>query len=80
MNLVVVTLNDGNDWKDHENLFEFGFNSYETINILKKGNINIYDEKFYKNYILYVKNNFSYTVIKEPKEYITIKYNLLGII
>ena len=75
-NLVVVTLNDGNDWQDHENLFEFGFNSYETINILKKGNINIYDEKFYKNYILYVKNNFSYTVIKEPKEYITIKYNL----
>ena len=76
MNLVVVTLNDGNDWKDHENLFEYGFNNYKTMKILKRGNINIYDDKYYKDYILYVKNNFSYTVSKKEEEQITIKYIL----
>ena len=76
MNLVVVTLNDGNDWKDHENLFEYGFNNYKTMKILSKGNINIYDDKYYKDYILYVKNNFSYTVSKKEEEQITIKYIL----
>ena len=75
-NLVVVTLNDSNDWQDHENLFEYGFNNYETVNILKKGNINIYEENFYEDYILYIKNNFSYTVTKNMKESITIKYKL----
>ena len=76
MNLVVVTLNDGNDWKDHENLFEYGFDNYKTMKILKRGNINIYDDKYYKDYILYVKNNFSYTVSKKEEEQITIKYIL----
>ena len=75
-NLVVVTLNDGNDWQDHENLFEYGFNNYETEKKKKKGNINIYEENFYKDYILYIKNNFSYTTTKGKKEYIIIKYKL----
>ena len=76
MNLVVVTLNDGNDWKDHEDLFKYGFNNYKTIKIFKKGNINIYDENFYKDYTLYVKNDFNYTVSKDKEEEITIRYEL----
>ena len=75
-NFVVVTLNDGNDWQDHEKLFEYGFNNYKKISILKKGNINIYDEKFYKDYILYIKNNFSYIVLKNEIDSILIKYKL----
>ena len=34
INLVVVTLNDGNDWLDHKSLFEYGFNSYKKYKIL----------------------------------------------
>ena len=75
-NLVVVTLNDGNDWKDHENLFEYGFNNYKTIKILKKGQINIYNETFYKDYILYVKNDFSITLNDGEMNSIFIKYQL----
>ena len=48
MNLVVVTLNDGNDWQDHQNLFEYGFNNYTNLKILNKGIINIYNEKYYE--------------------------------
>ena len=76
MNLVVVTLNDGNDWKDHENLFEYGFNNYSTMKILKKGTINIYNESFYSDYKLYVKNDFNYTVSNNIEEQLTIKYQL----
>ena len=42
--LVVVTLNDGNDWNDHKNLFEYGFNNYTNLKILNKGDITIYDD------------------------------------
>lgn len=29
--LICVTFNAPNDWNDHENLYEFGFESYETV-------------------------------------------------
>ena len=29
INLVVVTLNDGDDWNDHIELFDYGFNTYK---------------------------------------------------
>ena len=48
MDIVVVTLNDGNDFKDHLDLYEKYFKIYKGYNILKKGNINITDEKYYK--------------------------------
>ena len=76
INLVSVTLNDGNDFKDHMNLFEYGFNNYEKYKILKKGKINIYNEKYYKKYILYIKKDFSYILDDTEKEIVNIKYNL----
>ena len=38
LNLVVVTLNDGNDFKDHRDLFEYGFNNYTNVKLLNKNN------------------------------------------
>ncbi len=35
--LIVVTLNCGNDWEDHLNLFEYGFKEFETRTIIQKG-------------------------------------------
>ncbi len=77
INLVVVTLNDGNDFNDHINLFEYGFENYNSYEILSKGIINIYDEKYYKNYNLYLKNSFKYLIGKEEKQSVTIKYELV---
>lgn len=76
INLVVVTLNDGNDWKDHQDLFEYGFNNYTNIQILKKGKLNIYDEKYYSDYELYIKNNYSYLIQNNEKDSLMIKYEL----
>ena len=76
VNLVVVTLNDGNDWQDHQNLFEYGFNNYTNIQILKKGKINIYNEKYYSDYELYIKNDYNYLLSNNEKNSLTLKYDL----
>jgi len=75
-NLVVVTLNDGNDWQDHQNLFEYGFNNYTNIELIEKGNINIYEEKYYEDYTMYVKNNFSYLIGNNEEDSVLFKYEL----
>ena len=75
-NLVVVTLNDGNDWQDHQNLFEYGFSNYTNLKILEKGNITIYNDDYYENYELYVKNDFSYLIGVGEEENLVFKYEL----
>ena len=76
VNLVSVTLNDGNDFNDHMEMFEYAFSNYKNYNILKKGTINIYDENYYKNYVLYIKNSFSYILTDNEKDSISIKYKI----
>ena len=76
INLVVVTLNDGNDWQDHQNLFEYGFNNYTNIQLLEKGNINIYSEEYYDDYNIYVKNNFNYLIENNEEDSVIFKYEL----
>ena len=76
INLVVVTLNDGNDWQDHQNLFEHGFNNYINMKLLKKGNINLYNEEYYKDYDLYIKNNFNYLIGNNEEDSVIYRYKL----
>ena len=59
LNLVVVTLNDGNDFLDHKNLFEYGFNNYYRQQLLKKGILNIHDKIYYGKYNLKINNDYS---------------------
>lgn len=75
LNLVVVTLNDGNDFDDHKNLFEYGFNNYQNYDILKKGPITV-DDEYYENYNLTIKDDFFYPMSKEELETIKINYDL----
>ena len=42
INLIIVTLNCGNDFETHKNLYEYYFNNYQSIKILNKGE-NIFD-------------------------------------
>lgn len=76
LNLVVVTLNDGDDWNDHKKLFEYGFNNYTNINILTKGKMNIYNEKYYKEYELYIKNDYNYPIMNNEKNNLLLTYEL----
>ena len=72
LDLVVVTLNDPNDWKDHKTLFEYGFNNYKYFKILDKKKI--IKDSYYKK--LYIKNNYYYPIRENEKEKIKIKYKL----
>lgn len=35
--LIAVTICDGNDWRDHAALYEYGFSCYKTRNVVEKG-------------------------------------------
>lgn len=74
LNLVIVTLNDGNDFLDHVQLFNYGFSNYQSIPILKKGNLSIYDDLYYGNYNLTIEKNFSYPI--KESENLMIKFEL----
>ena len=75
-NLVVVTLNDGNDWNDHKNLFEYGFSNYTNLKILSAGDIKIYNEEYYNNYNLYIKNDYYYLLSNSESDNLIFKYKL----
>lgn len=76
VNLVAVTLNDGNDFNEHKNMFEYGFNNYTNYNILKKGDIDIIGESYYFDNSFYIKNDFNYILTPDEKENIKLKFIL----
>jgi serine-type D-Ala-D-Ala carboxypeptidase (penicillin-binding protein 5/6) len=61
LNLVVVTLDDGNQYETHKQLFEYGFSNYKNYLILDKNNFRIIDENFYRGN-LFIKSNFYYPI------------------
>ena len=76
VNLTVVTINDGDDFNDHKNLYEEAFNEYASYSILNKGFINIIGEDYYKNDLLYLKNNFKYLLREDEKDILKLKYEI----
>lgn len=76
VNLVAVTLNDGNDFSDHKNLFEEAFKEYTNYEILKKGYIDIIDEDYYSNRKFYIEEDFNYILNDNEKDSILLKFNL----
>lgn len=74
-NVVVVTLNDGNDFGDHRSMYEEIFRNYEAIKVLDKNNIKIKDEKVYKDDILYLDEDI-YVSVKNKNDKIDVSYEL----
>ncbi len=65
-NLVIVTLDDGNDFNDHKSLYETYFNQYNGVLAINKENFKI-DEDYYDDICFYVKNNY-YALVKKEEE------------
>jgi D-alanyl-D-alanine carboxypeptidase len=76
LNLTVVTLNDGSDWSDHKNLYEEAFKEYTSYLLLKKGDISIIGENYYKKGF-YIKKDIKYPLRKGEEALLKIKYDLL---
>lgn len=79
INVVVVTLNDANDFADHKSLYETIFNNYEAVLVIDKNNFKIKNETKYKNDTLYILNDVYIPVTKEEKKDLKIKYELLNL-
>lgn len=71
MNLIVVTLNDPNDFKTHEDLYEYGFNNYKKYLILSKKNFNL-PNKYYDE--IYIEEDISYLFKESEVDDVYIKY------
>lgn len=74
-NLVIVTLNDGNDFADHKSLYETYFKAYESVLALDKNNFTI-DDNYYKNIDFYIKEDYYALVTKEEQEQLKINITL----
>jgi len=75
MNLIVVTLNDPDDWNTHRNLYDYGFNTYTKYCVLNKNKFNI-NSSFYKEE-LYILNNYYYLLKTDEINNISIKVKLI---
>lgn len=75
LDLVSVTLNDGNDFYDHQALFEEGFETYKNYKILMADKINILNESYYKR-PFYLKNSFNYPLLEIEIDNIYLKFEL----
>lgn len=51
LHLIVVTLNDGDDWLDHKNLFNWAFANYKMVRIINKGEVQGNVAPFYKHHL-----------------------------
>lgn len=75
LNLIAVTLNDGNDFLDHQNLYKEAYENYKNYEIVKEGPIEIYGENYY-NQSFYIKETFTYPLTNSEKNNIILKINL----
>lgn len=72
MDIVVVTLNDGNDWIDHITLYETVFSNYEAIKVISKDITSFEDN----NNSYYVKNDYYALIKKSDDNNIDVKYSI----
>ncbi len=76
LNLVAVTINDGNDFKDHVDLFDEAFSKYKNFLLLNKGTLSIIGENYYSDDKLYIKNKITYPLILDEESLLKMKYEL----
>ena len=70
LDLIVVTLNDPNDFKNHKELYEYAFENYSMEKIFDRNKINLPNKK------IYAKDDYYYPITKEEKDLININYKI----
>lgn len=70
MNLIAVTLNDGNDFRNHKELYEYGFNNYSMEKVFDKDKMNLPNKK------IYALDDYFYPITKAEKELINVDYKI----
>ena len=74
LHLTAVTLNDGNEYVTHEELYEYAFENYKNYRILEPKKFKI-DDAYYPDKV-YIKNNFTYPLTEEETENVKVEVKL----
>ncbi|WP_232696275.1 D-alanyl-D-alanine carboxypeptidase family protein [Brevibacillus daliensis] len=78
--LAVITLNASDDWKDHANLLDFGFQQYSEHTLLEKGKSwslpDHLKNKENKDWILTVQDSFRYPLQAGEEQHVRTKWNV----
>ena len=72
--LIIVTINDPNDFDDHKKLYETYFDKYNLVKVLDKKLFNLQDDKYDGK--LYIKEDYEMLVTNKEEDYINIEYIL----
>ncbi len=75
LELVVVTLNDPNDFSDHMNAFENVYHTYERYLIVDKDHFSVADDQYY-NGKLYIEENVYYPLKESEKDLLSTNVKL----
>ena len=67
MNLIVVTLNDSDDWNTHTSLYEYAKNNYISYKVLNKSKFKIENDNYFEGN-LYIKNDVYIPFKKEETD------------
>ena len=78
-NIVVVTLNDSNDFADHIRIYKEIFKKYEAIKVLNQNKFKIKNETKYKDNTLYINEDVYIPLTEEEQKNIEIKYELYDV-
>ena len=76
INLVIVTLNDGNDFQDHITLYEEIFRNYEAVKVIDKEKFEVKEDSEYSDDTLYVMEDIYVPVTNSEKSNLRIEYEL----
>jgi len=74
MNVVVVTLNDPDDFSEHKEAFNYVFDNYTKYRILNKKTFEVKNNKFSGK--LYIKNDYYFTLKENEKDKLTLNVKL----
>ena len=69
LELIVVTLNNGNDFSDHKKLYEYGFNKYSAVTLINSNRFKMPNSKYYGDR-LYIREEFIYPLTKKEQNLI----------
>lgn len=76
INVVIVTLNDPNDFQDHLDLYKNIFKNYEAIKVLDKDKVKIKKDNIYQEDTLYLDEDIYIPIKSKDKQNIKVKYEL----
>lgn len=74
--IAIVTLNDGNDFQDHQNLYDVLFSKYQFVSILKKNELDIPDFSYYENDELYLEKDIEMMLTQEEEKKIHVTFEM----